>query len=146
MQHGAASRKYPAARPLDDHEMPDWLRNEDPNGGQPQRGPAGAAGYPSRASKSWNGYDEREGYDERAGGQRGRNGQRRPNTPNPPSRARGQRPGEHTDHSWAAPDGYEQSPWDRPRPTQRRQAPQQRQQRPPAKKRKGGFFGFLRRG
>ena len=133
-QRGSVSRKYPSARPLDEHEKPEWLREDGPDGypdGYGDRGgrPASVAGRQERNGRNSTGYDGGyDGYDgQDAYGQNGygQNGQRRP---------RGQ-----TGQSWAAPDDYEASPWSRPRPTRQ-------QAKPGAKKRRGGFFGFLRRG
>lgn len=153
-QQGAISRKYPSARPLDENEKPEWLREDGPegypgaypdgygDGYAAQGGREGREGRPDypggrqerngRSLTGNDGYDGQDAYGQsgqygrnRQNGQNGQNGQRRP---------RGQ-----TEQSWAAPDGYEASPWSRPRPTRQ-------QVKPGAKKRRGGFFGFLRRG
>ncbi|HEU5347876.1 MAG TPA: hypothetical protein VFU63_04615, partial [Ktedonobacterales bacterium] len=131
-QRGAPSRKQPAARPLDNQEMPAWLRNDSPD----PYGQAGAPGYPpgrqQRSGASWNGYDNggQDGYDGH-GGYNGQNGQQAP---------RGNR-GQHG-QSWGVPDDDDSSPWAR-RPSSRHGA---RPADPADKKRKGGILGFFRRG
>lgn len=131
-QRGAVSRKQQAARPLGESEKPVWLREDAANGyDQGGMGPS-PSGRQSRNNRSWNGYDDHDEYGEYDdyGAQYGQNGSR---GQMPAGQAR--QPGQ----SWAAPDGYESSPWSRPRPTRQHE-------KPAAKKRKGGFFGFLRRG
>lgn len=158
---GAASRKHQAARPLGENEKPGWLREESQGG----YGQDDYAAYPSpagrqgRADNGRNGYNGQDGYGDRDGyggydgyndpngyddygdygaqnGQNGRNGQR-----GYPSQ-RGRMPEGQTGRSRAARDprdGYETSRRGRQQPTR-----QQAAEAP--KKRKGGFFGFLRRG
>ena len=141
-----ASRKYPAARPLDDSEKPAWLLggsggyDEYGGSGQPDR-PASPAGRPERDPSSRNGYDDPDGRN----GQPGRNGRNGMNgqTSHTARRRQAPRAQQPVDHSWAEPDGYDDSPW-AARPTTARGA--RPDARPAAKKRKGGFFGFLRRG
>ena len=135
-QRGPISRKHQAARPLGNGEKPAWLREDDPGGNGQPGAPAYPSGRPgqSRNGQSRNGYDDPGNYSNANGqsGQRGQRGQhgQTPAGPGQPGPA-GQ--------SWAAPDGYESSPWSRPRPTRH-------DAKTVAKKRKGGFFGFLRRG
>lgn len=152
-QDAAISRKHPAqaANPLNDHEMPDWLRDEAANAPDSPSGRGqGAAAYaPDRqgrgGSRSWNGYDAQEdpyGDQRRQNGQNGqnrRNGQRGQNGQNGQSRRMPASQGGQAGQSWAAPDDRDNSPWSRQQPTRR-------QSKPAAKKRKGGFFGFFRRG
>lgn len=145
---GSASRKYPAARPLDDDEKPAWLRegaNEnDGYDGYDGYGPPDRSAYPAGRA---NGRPERD-----QGEQNGQNGRSRMNGPTSHTARRRQAPRQQpADQSWAAPDGYDDSPWGRSQATPRggqhggqRGAPRDAQ--PAAKKRKGGFLGFLRRG
>lgn len=135
-QYGAVSRKQPVARPLGDEEKPVWLREDSPNGagyGRDDRAaayPSGRQDRKSRSQNSYNGYDEYNEYNDYGdyGAQNGRTSQR------------GRMPaGGRTGQSRGAPDGYETSRRGRPQPTRQHGTP-------PEKKRKGGFFGFLRRG
>ena len=149
---GGASRKYPAARPLDDSEKPAWLLDGsdgyDEYGGYGQPGgSASPAGHPGRGPRSRNGYDDPDGQNGQPvrnghnghSGRNGMNGQ----TSHTARRRQAPRAQQPVDHSWAEPDGYDDSPW-AARPTTARGA--RPDARPAAKKRKGGFFGFLRRG
>lgn len=144
-QQGALSRKQPAM-PLDNHEMPAWLRDESANGygqagvpaspsGRQQRGGANPNGYGGYDGQNgydgYNGYNGYDGYD-------GQNGQ--PEQQRPPRGQRGRMPAGQTGQSWAAPD--DSSPWAR-RPSTRHAA---KPANPPEKKRRGGIFGFFRRG
>lgn len=149
---GGASRKYPAARPLDDSEKPAWLLDGsdgyDEYGGYGQPGgSASPAGHPGHGPRSRNGYDDPDGQNGQPGrnghnGQSGRNGMNG-QTSHTARRRQAPRAQQPVDHSWAEPDGYDDSPW-AARPTTARGA--RPDARPAAKKRKGGFFGFLRRG
>lgn len=146
---GAVSRKQQAARPLGDGERPAWLREESQGGyGQDDYGayPPGRQGRADngRNGNCHNGYGDRDGYDDPNayedyggyGAQNGRDGHR-----GQPGQ-RGRMPEGQTGRSRAARDardGYETSRHGRQQPTR-----QQAAQAP--KKRKGGFFGFLRRG
>lgn len=132
-QRGAVSRKQPAARPLGEEEKPVWLREGPPDGnggGRDDRAaayPSGRQDRNSRGQNSYNGYDDYGEYGEN-GVQNGRTSQR------------GRMPANgRTGQSRAAPDGYETSRRGYPQPTRQHGTP-------PEKKRKGGFFGFLRRG
>lgn len=157
-QRGAVSRKHQAARPLGENEKPVWLREESQGG----YGQGDSAAYPSarqgradngRNGNGYNGYGDRDGYDggyddyndpnayEDYGaqnGQNGRNGYR--GQPGP----RGRMPEGQTGRSRAARDGrdgygYETSQRGRQQPTRQQPAPA-------PKKRKGGLFGFFKRG
>ncbi|HEU4781967.1 MAG TPA: hypothetical protein VFS83_01375 [Ktedonobacterales bacterium] len=152
---GGASRKHQAARPLGENEKPGWLREESQGG----YGQDDSAAYPSarqsradngRNGNGYNGNGDRDGYNagydgyndpnayEDYGAQNGRNGYR-----GQPAQ-RGRMPEGQTGRSRAARDardgyGYETSRRGRQQPT--RQQPAQA-----PKKRKGGLFGFFKRG
>src|SRR6185312_11990740 len=126
-----------AARPLGNNEKPAWLREDDLGGNGQPGAPAYPSGRPgqSRNGQGRNGYVDPGNYSNANGqrGQRGPRGQYDQYVQIPAGQ-----PGP-SGQSWAAPDGYESSPWSRPRPTRH-------DAKTVAKKRKGGFFGFLRRG
>lgn len=139
-QRHAPPRGNPPPRPLDEHEKPAWLR-EDPQDGygrDSMYGQDSMAAYAppparqerqDRNSRSWNGYNDQDDYGAQSSrysraGQRGRM----------PGGQTGQ-----TGQSWGAPDGYESSPWSRPRPRGYDESA-------PPKKRWNDFFRFLRRG
>lgn len=155
---GAVSRKHQAARPLGENEKPGWLREESQGGyGQGAYPPGRQGGADNgRNGNGYNGYGERDGYDGgydgygdpnayedygdygEYGAPNGRNGYR-----GQPGQ-RGRMPEGQTGRSRAARDprdgyGYETSRRGRQQPTRQQVAPA-------PKKRKGGFFGFLRRG
>jgi hypothetical protein len=136
---GAVSRKQQAARPLGEGEKPAWLREESQGGyGQDDYAayPPGRQGRADngRNGNGHNGYDDPNAYEDYGGygAQNGRNGHR-----GQPGQ-RGRMPEGQTGRSRAARD-YDTSRHGRQQPTR-----QQAAQAP--KKRKGGFFGFLRRG
>jgi hypothetical protein len=158
----AASRKHQAARPLGENEKPGWLREESQGG----YGQDDSAAYPSarqgranngRNGNGYNGYDAGyDGYNDPNGyedygeygeygaqnGQNGRNGYR--GQPGQTGQQRGRMPEGQTGRSRAARDardgyGYETARRGRQHPTRQQPAPS-------PKKRKGGFFGFFRRG
>jgi hypothetical protein len=123
---GAVSRKHQAAHPLGENEKPAWLREDSTSGfGYDDQEP-GRQGRGDNGRNGYNGYDD---YGDN-GAQNGRNGQRG---------QRGRMPAGQTGQSWATRDGRETS-------RRGRQQPPRQQAAPTPKKRKGGFFGFLRRG
>jgi hypothetical protein len=158
---GAASRKHQAARPLGENEKPGWLREETP-GGYSQDD---SAAYPSarqgradngRNGNGYNGYGARDGYDggydgyndpnayEDYGDYGAQNSRNSRNGYGGQPGQRGRMPEGQTGRSRAARDardgyGYETSRRDRQQPTRQQPAPA-------PKKRKGGFFGFFKRG
>jgi len=151
-QRGAASRKHQAARPLGENEKPGWLREESQEG----YGQDDSAAYPSarqgradngRNGNGYNGYGARDGYDdpnayEDYGDYGAQNGQNSRNGYRGQPGQRGRMPEGQTGRSRAARDardGYETSRRGRQQPTRQQPAPS-------PKKRKGGLFGFFKRG
>jgi hypothetical protein len=153
-QRGAAARKPPAARPLGEGEKPGWLR-EDASGRDDRAAypPSGRQGRPDNGRNGYNDYEghdaydhfndfndlnDHDGYEDRGA----RSGQY---VPRGQRAQRGRMPEGQTGRSRAARDGrdgrdgYETSHRGRHQPTR-----QQAAQAP--KKRKGGLFGFLKRG
>lgn len=168
-------RANPTARPLDNHEKPTWLREDFPDAyGRDNMAAPPSARPNGRRDRTggWDGHEDQPGYDQgyeqldqldqfdpyeqpsydqgmydqggygaasQRAGRNGQNGQYgRQGRPGQTGRT-ARVPAGQTGQSWAAPDGYEPSPWSRPRP------PRPDEKAAP-KKRKGGFFGFLRRG